>query len=45
MAGIGLAVLPSRLADRDADLVCLLRSEEVLSLELLLVVQIDRGAL
>ena len=40
-AGIGLAILPSRLADRDADLVCLLRSEEVLSLELLLVVHRD----
>jgi DNA-binding transcriptional LysR family regulator len=40
-AGVGLAILPSRIADRDGDLVCLLRSEEVLSLELLVVVHRD----
>jgi DNA-binding transcriptional LysR family regulator len=40
-AGIGLAILPSRVADRDGDLVCLLQSDAVLSLELLVVVHRD----
>ena len=40
-AGVGLAILPSRIADRDGDLVCLLRSEEVFSIELLVVVHRD----
>jgi DNA-binding transcriptional LysR family regulator len=37
-AGVGLAILPSRIADRDGDLV---RSEEVLPIELLVVVHRD----
>ena len=37
-AGAGVAILPSRVADRDTELVCLLRPEHVLSLELFLVV-------
>lgn len=40
-AGAGVAILPSRVADRDPDLVCLLRPDQVLSLELLLVVHRD----
>lgn len=37
-AGAGVAILPSAVADRDAELTCLLRPEQVLSLELFLVV-------
>jgi DNA-binding transcriptional LysR family regulator len=37
-AGAGVAILPSRVADRDPDLTCLLRPDNVLSLELVLVV-------
>jgi DNA-binding transcriptional LysR family regulator len=37
-AGAGVAILPSRVADRDPDLTCLLRPEHVLSLDLWLVV-------
>jgi DNA-binding transcriptional LysR family regulator len=37
----GVAILPSRIADIDSELVCLLPSEQVLSLELLLVVHRD----
>ena len=37
----GVAILPSRVADIDPELVCLLPSEQVLSLELLLVVHRD----
>jgi DNA-binding transcriptional LysR family regulator len=37
-ASAGAAILPSRVADRDPDLVCLLRPERVLSLDLFLVV-------
>lgn len=37
-AGAGVAILPSQVADRDAELTCLLRAEHVLSLELFLVV-------
>lgn len=40
-AGAGVAILPSRVADRDPDLVCLARPDQVLSLELLLVVHRD----
>ena len=37
----GVAILPSRVADRDGELVCLLPPEQVLSLDLLLVVHRD----
>jgi DNA-binding transcriptional LysR family regulator len=40
-AGAGVAILPSRVADRDPDLLCLLRPEHVFSLDLLLVVHRD----
>jgi len=40
-AGAGVAILPSRVADRDPDLLCLLRPERVFSLDLLLVVHRD----
>jgi DNA-binding transcriptional LysR family regulator len=40
-AGIGVAILPCRVADRDGDLVCLLGSERVLSVELWEVVHRD----
>ena len=40
-AGIGVAVLPCLLADRDPDLVCLLSSDKVLTLDLWLVVHRD----
>ena len=40
-AGIGLAVLPCRIADLDAGLVCLLPAEKVVSLDLWLVVHSD----
>jgi DNA-binding transcriptional LysR family regulator len=40
-AGIGVAILPCRVADRDADLVCLLPCERVLSVELWEVVHRD----
>ena len=40
-AGIGIAILPSRLADREPELVCLLPPEQVLSVELSLVVHRD----
>jgi DNA-binding transcriptional LysR family regulator len=40
-ASAGVAILPSKVAERDPDLVCLLPSEQVLSLELLLVVHRD----
>jgi DNA-binding transcriptional LysR family regulator len=40
-AGIGLAILPCAVADRDPDLVCLLPPERVLSIELWLVVHRD----
>jgi DNA-binding transcriptional LysR family regulator len=40
-ASAGVAILPSRVADRDPDLVCLLRPEQVLSLDLFVVVHRD----
>ena len=40
-AGAGVAILPSRVADRDSDLMCLPRAEQVLSLDLFLVVHRD----
>jgi DNA-binding transcriptional LysR family regulator len=38
---MGLAILPSRVADRDPDLVCVLPAEQVLSVELWEVVHRD----
>jgi DNA-binding transcriptional LysR family regulator len=40
-AGAGVAILPSRVADRDSGLMCPLRPEQVFSLDLLLVVHRD----
>src|SRR5262249_15978344 len=40
-AGMGVAILPCRVADRDSDLVCVLPSERVLSVELWEVVHRD----
>src|SRR5436309_7739548 len=40
-AGIGVAILPSKLADRERDLVRLLPTEQVLSVELWVVVHRD----
>jgi len=40
-AGVGLAILPCATADRDPDLICLLRSESVIQRELWLVVHRD----
>ncbi len=40
-AGIGAAILPCRVADRDCDLVCLMPAERVLSVELWQVVHRD----
>jgi DNA-binding transcriptional LysR family regulator len=40
-AGIGVAILPSNLADRERDLICLLPTERVLSVELWVVVHRD----
>jgi DNA-binding transcriptional LysR family regulator len=40
-AGMGVAILPSRLADREPNLVCLLPTERVLAVELWVVVHRD----
>ena len=40
-AGVGVAILPSRLADRERDLICLLPAERVLAVELWVVVHRD----
>lgn len=40
-AGIGVAILPSKLADRERDLICLLPTERVLSVDLWAVVHRD----